>query len=146
MVIREDADIGSVVVGDIHKKNTYVQLRLGEAINLLASLRHTQLSLLYNGLGLQKPTDDIADDMAVTCTLVGEFATSIQGGGRYTPKGFVAEVQDAMNLEGLDYVPRPLQRHMDNPDSSSTQDMTDSLKDVPDTPLSHHRHVFPVTN
>lgn len=38
MVICEDADIGSMVVGDIHKKNTCAQLQLGEAIEVLVAL------------------------------------------------------------------------------------------------------------
>ena len=46
MIIREDADIGLVVVGDIHKKNKCAQLRLNKAIDFLTSLRQTQLVLL----------------------------------------------------------------------------------------------------
>ena len=126
MVVREDADIGSLVVGDIHKKSKCSQLWLGEVIEVLASLRQTQLSLLYNGLGFQKPIDDIANDVVVTRILVGEFAKSIQGDGRHTPKRFVAEVQDSMNLEGLNYVPPPSQKHMNGPDSSNTQYMIDA--------------------
>jgi hypothetical protein len=71
-----------------------------EAIEFLSSLRQTQLNLLYCGLGLQEPTDDIADDVTVARTLVGEFPESVPGCGRDATKGFVAEVQDAMKLEG----------------------------------------------
>ena len=110
MVIREDADIGSVVVGDIYKKSKCAQLRLAKAIEVLGSLRRTQLNLLYSGLGLQDPTYDIAEDVAATRTLVGEFPTSIQGSGLHSPRGFVAEVQDAMNMEGHHIVVPPRTR------------------------------------
>jgi hypothetical protein len=69
MVIREDVDIGSVVIGDLHKKSQCTQLRLGEVVDVLVELRRTQLNLIYCGLGLEKPTDDIADDMPITRTL-----------------------------------------------------------------------------
>lgn len=69
MVIREDVDIGSVVIGDLHKKSQCTQLRLGEVVDVLVELRRTQLNLIYYGLGLEKPTDDIADDMPITRTL-----------------------------------------------------------------------------
>ena len=102
MLIREDIDIGYVVVGDIHKKSYCTQLRLADAVELLATLRRTQLSLVYSGLGLEDPTDDIVDDVRVTHTLVGEFTPAAHVGDQHTPKGFVYEVQDAMRIEGLD--------------------------------------------
>ena len=68
MVICDDVDIGSVVVGDIHKKNTCAQLRLAEAIEVLVALRRTQLNLLYTGLGLEEASDGIVEDVATTRT------------------------------------------------------------------------------
>lgn len=79
LVVREDPDIGSVVVGDIHKKSKYAQLRFFDATEFLGSLRRTQLSLLYTSMGLQNPTDDIADDVATARTLFGEFSMSVKG-------------------------------------------------------------------
>ena len=104
MVVREDADIGSIVVGDIHKKSKCVQWRLGEAIQMLTSIRQTQLNLLHCGLGLQVPTDDIADDVGVVRTLVGEFPKSAAGVGT---KGFVDEVEAALTLEPLACIAPP---------------------------------------
>ena len=102
MIIREDADIGYVVVGDIHKKSSCAQIRLAEAVEALATLRCTQLDLLYCGLRLQEPTDDIVDDVPVMNTLVGEFTPVTPADVLHTPRGFVAEVHDAMRVEGLD--------------------------------------------
>lgn len=137
MVIRENADIGSVVIGDIHKKSKCAQLRLAEAIEFLASFRRTQLNLLLSGLGLQEPTDDIAEDVAATRTLIGEFPKSIQGSGLHSPKGFVTEVQDAMNMEGLDLVVLvpPSHKDMEVRDSSCTQNLADSPKDMVSTDM-----------
>ena len=134
MLVREDANIGSVVVGDIYKKSTCAQLRLGDVIDALTTLRRTQLSLFYTAMGLQEPTDDIAEDVAVTHKLLGELHTSIQEHGRHNPKGFVAEVQDAMQLELPTYVPPSLQNLTGGPDSS-TKDITESHKGVALTPV-----------
>lgn len=144
MVVREDADIGWVVVGDLHKRSTCAQLRLGDAVEVLASLRRIQLGLLYTGVGLQDPTDDIADDVAATRALVGEFATSIQGGGSQPLKGFVAEVQDAMTLEGHAGVPPSSQKQIGCPDSC-TDDKTDTGKEVPLTPMKTLSSAAPIS-
>ena len=130
MVIREDADIGSVVVGDIHKKSKCAQLRQAEVIELLSSLRSTQLNLLYCGLGLQQPTDDIAEDVAATRTLVGEFRVSIHGGDLQSTKGFIAEVQDAMTMDGRVVEVIPSQKDVNVRGSSCTEDEADSEKDL----------------
>ena len=131
MVVREDADIGSVVVGDIHKKSKCAQLRLLDAIEILSELRKTQLDVLHCGLGLQDVTDDIADDVGVTRALFGEYPDSVQVCGKDAAKGFVAEVQDAMKLEGPECVEPPQGNDTDAPDSSTTV----SQKDIPPTPL-----------
>lgn len=112
LVIREDVDIGSVVVGDIHRKNTCAELQVADAIQVLARLRNTQLDILYSGLGLRDPTDDIVDDIAVSRTLLGEFAKPTQLDAVHTPKGFVAEVQDALSFEGLEDVPPRVVIHL----------------------------------
>lgn len=126
LVIREDVDIGSVVVGDIHRKSTCAELQVADAIEVLARLRNTQLDILYSGLGLKDPTDDIVDDIAVSRTLLGEFAKPTQLDAVHTPKGFVAEVQDALSFEGLEDVP---------PQSGNTPDQPPSQKDVQCTPV-----------
>jgi hypothetical protein len=66
-------DVGSSVIGDLHRKSGCVQIKLGEVVDTIAALRNTQLNLLYCGLGLDEPTDDIASDVLSTMTLVGEF-------------------------------------------------------------------------
>lgn len=119
MIIREDVDIGHVVAGDIHLKTPCAQLRLDEAIEMLAVLRRTQLNLLYNGLGLQEPTYDIVEDIFVTHTLVGEFTKTPLVDGLHTPRGLVAEVEDAMRCEGLD--DDPLDSHQNNCSLQPTQ-------------------------
>lgn len=130
MIIREDADIGSVVIGDIQKKSECVQQRLREAIEILSALRSTQLRLLYAGLGVEDPGDDIAEDVPLMRTLVGEFAKPIEGDEVHTPKGFVAEVQDALRCEGPEDAPLPSQK----PSCCSTGQLGESHNDTQGTP------------
>ena len=99
MIIREDVDIGHVVIRDVHKKSRCAELRLGEAIDVMSALRRTQLDLVHCGLGLQEPKYDIMEDVLVTHTLVGEFTKTPLVDGLHTPRGFVAEVEDAMRCE-----------------------------------------------
>lgn len=127
MVVREDADIGSLVIGDVHNKSRCVQLRVLDAIEQLKSLRRLQLSLLYSGLGLEDPTDDIAEDVALVRTLVGEFTKPVQAQEVQLPGGFVAEVQDALRTEGTDC----LERH----DNTAPQELGESEKETHDTPV-----------
>jgi hypothetical protein len=73
MIIRENTDIGYVVVGDTHKKSSCAHIRIVDVVDVLGGVRRTQLGLLYNALKLQEPTDDIVDDLPVMQTLFGEF-------------------------------------------------------------------------
>ena len=74
-------------------------------IEVLTALQCTQLGLLYSGLGLEEPTNNIVKDVAVTCILLGELTKPTQVDGMHTLKRFVAEVQDTMRFEGLEKVP-----------------------------------------
>lgn len=127
MIIREDADIGSLIIGDVHKKSRCVQLRVLDAIDLMKALRKIQLSLLYSGLGLEDPTDDIADDVPLIRTLVGEFTKPVQANEGDTPRGFVAEVQDALNSEGIECSQRL--------ESTGPQELGESENPTQDTPV-----------
>jgi hypothetical protein len=66
---------------------------------VLGGVRRTQVGLLYSALKLQEPTDDIVDDLPVMQTLFGEFIPPTPEDGLHTPRGFVAEVQDALRFE-----------------------------------------------
>jgi len=127
MIIREDADIGSLVLGDVHRKSKALQLRLRDAIEVLTYVRSTVLNMLYSGLGLQDPTDDIADDVPLMRTLVGEFPKPLQASEVHTPRGFVAEVQVAMHFEEVQCSQRP--------GSTAPLELGESEKDTPDTPV-----------
>lgn len=89
LLFREDIDIGSAMIGDLHKKSKSVQMQVAEVQERLVRLRVTQLRLFYCGLGLQEPTSDIAADVPCARLLLGEFP-----GCRRSPKscGFVADV------------------------------------------------------
>ena len=145
MVIREDVDIGSVVIGDLHRKSQCTQLRLGEVVDVLVGFRRTQLNLIYCGLGLEKPTDDIADDVPITRTLLGEFTKPIQHVGIHTMKGFVAEVQDDVRFEGLEDM--LLRRHMDGLDNVNTQNLSlvQLQKDFEAKPLKSSSSLAPLS-
>ena len=124
MIIREDVDIGHVVIGDVHKKSRCAELRLGEVIDVLAVLRRTQLDLVQCGLGLQEPTDDIVEDVLVTHMLVGEITQTPAVDGLHTPRRFVAEVEDAMRCEGLE--DNPIASHQNSCSFQPTQPPKDN--------------------
>lgn len=74
------------------KTNKCLQLRVAEVQERLIHLRKIQLHLLYYGLGLEGPMDDIAVDIVCVRSLMGEFLT-LGPNRRYpTSLGFVAEV------------------------------------------------------
>ena len=57
-----------------------------------------QLGLLYSGLGLEEPIDDIVEDVPITRILLNEFTKPNQVVGVHIPKLFVVEVQDAIRF------------------------------------------------
>lgn len=71
----------------------------------MTALQRTQLGLLYSGLGLEEPTNNIVKDVAVTRILLDELTKPTQVDGMHTLKRFVAEVQDTVRFEGLEKVP-----------------------------------------
>jgi len=92
MLIREDIDIGSVVIGDTFKRSDFMQQYLGETIDRLAALRRSQLGLLYRDLGLVQHTPE---DVAGGHPLDIELPHDTQLDGMHDPKAVVGEVQDA---------------------------------------------------
>lgn len=127
LLFREDIDIGTGMLGNLHKKSKILQMQIAKVQEGLVQLRATQLRLFYCGLGLQEPTSDIAADVACTRLLVGEFP-----GPRRSPKscGFVADVQEALSLDSLDSIPLPSQRSLEGLDGISTQDLAMSQLNI----------------
>jgi hypothetical protein len=127
LLFREDIDIGSAMIGDLHKKSKRVQMQVAEVQEGLVQLRETQLRLIYSGLGLQEPTSDIAADVPCARLLLGEFL-----GCRRSPNscGFVADVQEALSLDSLDSIPLPSQRSLEGLDGISTQDLAMSQLNI----------------
>lgn len=127
LLFREDIDIGSAMIGDLHKKSKSVQMQVAEVQEGFVRLRETQLRLFYDGLGLQEPTSDIAADVPCAHLLLGEFP-----GCRRSPNscGFVADVQEALSLDSLDSIPLPSQRSLEGLDGISTQDLAMSQLNI----------------
>ena len=123
LTFREDMDIGSVFVGDLHQKSKSVQMRVAEVQDLLIHFRRTQLHLFYAGLGLEEPTDDIASDVDSVRLLLGEFPVVDVARRSPTTLGFVADVQEALSLDTLDGLPMPSQNTLEGLDVISTQDL-----------------------
>lgn len=94
MVIREDVDIGSVVVDNLHMRSECVQLRLEKVVDALVRLRRIQLGLFYCGLGLEEPTDDIADDVPLTRILLNKYTKPTEFVGIYNRKESMGEVHE----------------------------------------------------
>lgn len=123
LTFREDMDIGSVIVGDLHKKSKCVQVRVAEVQEKLIHFRRMQLHLFYCGLGLEEPTDDIAPDVACTRSLFGEVPAADSARRSSTSLGFVADVQEALSLDSLDGIPMPSQNSLEGLEGISTQDL-----------------------
>lgn len=123
LTFREDMDIGSVLLGDLHKKSKSLQMRLAEVQEGLIHLRRLQLHLFYCGLGLEQPTDDIAADVPSARSLLGEFPLLDPARRSPTSLGFVADVQETLNLDSLDGIPMPSQNSLEGLEGISTQDL-----------------------
>lgn len=106
-------DIGTVVVGDLHRKNICVSLRLGEVQKLLLGLRATQWSLFNCGFNLEDPIDDVAPDVPLTRLSIGEFPPSPTLNPWVTPNVFWLKYKMQWTLWGLTTLPCPhMQRLM----------------------------------
>lgn len=66
-------DVGLVVVGDLQRKRKFINLRLGEVVSGLIQLRHTQLNIMYYGLGLEDPHMTLHHMWKPLKLCVGEF-------------------------------------------------------------------------
>ena len=109
LTVREDMDVGSSVIGDLHRKSGCVQIRLGEVVDTIVAFRNTQLNLIYCGLGLDEPTDDIASDVLSTMTLVGEFSQASQLLPETRPKSYVHAIEEAIGLDAIENISMPSQ-------------------------------------
>ena len=89
----------------------------------LINLRMTQLHLLYCGLGLEEPTDDIATDVACVGSLMGELSALDSITRSRSGFGLVTKVQEALGLDSLDSIPMPLQRSLEGLERIVTQDL-----------------------
>lgn len=135
MVFREDVDIGSFTLGDLHMKSHCVQMRLEGLVENLQHVRSTQLRLFNCGLGLENATEDIDSDIHCTLALLGEEVEKPKETISRITMGFVGEVHDAMSLESLDSI--PMHCDFDGVDRISTQDisLTQLTADLQNTPL-----------
>lgn len=132
MVFREDIDVGSWTLGDLHTKSRCVQLRVEEVLQSLHQFRATQLRLFNCGIGLEEATDDIAPDVHCTRALLGkEVVMPVEK--PETAMGFVAEVNEAMTLDTLDAI--PMHCDFEGVEGISTQDLslTQLSKDLQNT-------------
>lgn len=69
---------------------------------LLWAFQCVQLKWLCCGLGGEEPLVDIALNIHVTQALLIDFPQCAQVSSNHTRFGFVAEVQEAMSLDGLE--------------------------------------------
>jgi hypothetical protein len=84
-----------------------VHIRLGEVVDTIAALRNTQFNMMYCGLGLDEPIDDIASNVLSTLTLVGEFPQASELLLGNTPKSYVHVVEEAIVLDAIENVHIP---------------------------------------
>lgn len=72
MVFREDVDVGTLMLGDMHKKSPCVQFRVEEIVQNLQHISSIQLHLFNSGLDVENATNDIAPKKHCTRTLLRE--------------------------------------------------------------------------
>ena len=87
MVFREDVDIGSLTLGDLHKKSHCVQMRVEGLVQNLQHVRSTQLQLFNCGLGVENAIGDISSDIYCTLALLGEEVEQPKGKSSRTTMG-----------------------------------------------------------
>lgn len=111
--MREDVDIGSLKINNLQKKSRCVQIKLGEVIDVMPALRHTQLNFIYYRFKLNEPIDDIAPDVSNTLSLMDKFRQMPQLLHITKPKCYVEAVQVTMSLDNLKNIPMFLQKYLD---------------------------------
>ena len=128
----ENVDVGSSVIGNRHRKNKFVQIRLGEVLDTIVVLKNTVLKF-----DLDKPTDDIASNMLSSLTLVGEFLQAWQLLPKVKPKGYVYDIEEAIWLDGIKHILMPSQRPLEDLKCISTHDLslTQLQNDFKENPL-----------
>ena len=94
MVFRKNVDIGTLTLGDMHKKSTCVKFRvdLEEIVQSLQHVKSTQLHLFTFGLRVDNATNDIDPDIHYTKTLLVEEVMMALEDLTTKTLGFVAEV------------------------------------------------------
>ena len=144
MVFREDVDIGTLWVGDLHKKSRCLQMRVEEIVQSLQHVRSTSVRLFNCGLGAEDATDDIAPDLHCTRALLGE---EVEMSKEDPPKMIAAEAHEAISLESLDSI--PMHCDFDGVDRINTQDMSfpqlpSELQNSPQRFVPSHPFVDPL--
>ena len=122
LIFREDVDVGTSMVGDLHKKSHCVELWVEEMVHGLQHVRSTQLRLFNCGLGEEEAIDDIAQDVHCTRALLGEEVAMALGEPPEPTMGFVGDAQEAMSLESLDAI--PMHCELEGVDRISTQNLS----------------------
>ena len=135
MIFREDMDIGTLTLGDLHKKSTCVKLRVEEIVQSLQLLRSTQMLLFNCGLGVENATDDVVPDIHCTHALLGEEVVTALENPTTSTSGFIRDVQEAMRVESLDAI--HLQGDFEDIERIGTQDLsiTSLASPLQNTPL-----------
>ena len=140
MVFHKDMDVGSLTLGDLHKKSSCVQLRVEEIVQRRQHVRSTQLRLFNCGLGVENATDDIVQDLHCTRALLGEEVVIPMEKPSGTTMGFVTKVHEAMSLESFDAI--SMHRDFDGVGRIKTQylsimQLTTKLQNTPLKFVSH---------
>ena len=80
-----------------------MNMRLGEVVDGFMGLatHATQLALLWTSL--EEPKADIPPNIRVTYALLSDSPQCAQLSPNHTQLGFVAKVQEAMSLDGLEH-------------------------------------------
>lgn len=104
-------DIRSLMIDDLKKRNEYLQIILDKVVDIIIALRHTQLNLIYYGLGWTYIWHCIGYTKyidVVRWTLLN-FATF-----RETKlKSYVKAVEEVIGLNGIENIIMPLQKHFE---------------------------------
>lgn len=117
-------DVGSSIIGNLHRNSGCVHIRFGEVVDSMAALKNTYVNSKYYVFGLHEPIYDIALDVLSTSTLIGEFPQTSKIVPEIRPESFVYVMEEAIGLDAIEHVSMPSQIQLEDLECVSIHDLS----------------------
>ena len=104
-------DIRSSMIDDLKKRNEYLHIILDKVVDIIIVLRHTQLNLIYYGLGWTYIWHCIGYTKYIDVVgwVLLNFATLCET----KLKSYVKTVEEVIGLIGIQNIIMPSQKHLE---------------------------------